>query len=58
MTFDPHAYLDAASAAIDLDVPRDRRDAVAANLARLFALAHEVLEFALPPDSPSRDPDA
>jgi hypothetical protein len=43
--FDPHAYLDEAAAAIELPVPAERRDAVAANLARLHALAQDVLAF-------------
>jgi hypothetical protein len=43
--FDPYAYLDAAAAAIDLPVPPESRDAVAANLMRLHALAQQVLAF-------------
>jgi hypothetical protein len=46
--FDPFAYLDAASAALDLPIPAAHREAVAANLARLHALAREVLDFPLP----------
>lgn len=51
MKFDPCAYLDAAAAALDLPVPPERREAVAGNLARLHALAQEVLELTLPPDA-------
>lgn len=48
--------LDAMSAAIDLPVPEDSRRAVAANLARLHALAAEVIEFDLSVDgSATRD---
>ena len=47
-TFDPYAYLDAAAAALDLPVPAAYRDGVAANLARLHAMAAEVLDFPLP----------
>jgi hypothetical protein len=52
MKFDPYSYLDATSAAIDLAIPPERREAVAANLARLHALAEEVLDLTLPPDPP------
>jgi len=41
--FDAYAFLDAAAAAIDLPVPVDARAGVAANLARLHALAQQVL---------------
>jgi hypothetical protein len=41
--FDPYAYLDAAAHAVALTIPPESRDAVAANLARLHALAREVL---------------
>ncbi|HEX6792871.1 MAG TPA: AtzG-like protein [Casimicrobiaceae bacterium] len=41
--FDPYAYLDAAASAVALTVPPASRDAVAANLARLHALARDVL---------------
>ena len=51
--FDPHAYLDAAAAALDLSIPPASRDAVAANLARLAALAREVLAFEIPAQVPS-----
>lgn len=44
MTFDAHAYLDAAAAALDLPIAAEQRDAVAANLARLEALARQVTE--------------
>jgi hypothetical protein len=43
--FDPYAYLDEAAKAIALPIPAERRDAVAANLARLHGLAKEVLAF-------------
>jgi len=43
--FDAHAYLDSAAAAVQLRIPSASRDAVAANLARLYALAREVLSF-------------
>ena len=47
MSFNPHAYVDAAATAIDLVVPPDARDAVAANLARLHSLAQQVMAFNL-----------
>ena len=47
-SFDPYAYLDAAAAALDLPVPAAYRDGVAANLARLHAMAAEVIDFPLP----------
>jgi hypothetical protein len=53
--FDPFAYLDVASAALDLPIPLVHREAVAANLARLHAMAREVLDFPLPASS---EPDA
>jgi hypothetical protein len=51
--FDPYAYLDAVSAALDLPIPPERRDAVAANLRRLHAMADEVMAFHLPADLPA-----
>jgi hypothetical protein len=57
-TFEPYAYLDAASAALGLSVPAERRDAVAANLARLHALAAEVIAFQLPPHAASAEDHA
>ena len=51
MTFDPGAFVDAAAAAIDLPSPAEDREAVAANIARLHALAQDVLAFELPPES-------
>ena len=56
-TFDPAAYADAAARAIDLPLPGHCRAGVAANLARLAAMAQTLLSFALPPDD-TRDPDA
>ena len=53
MSFDPRAYLDAAAAALDLPVPPERREAVAANLARLHALAQQLLEPLPDPPNPS-----
>ena len=47
-TFDPYAYLDAAAAAVDLPVPAAYRDGVAANLARLHAMAADVIDFPRP----------
>ena len=41
--FDVDAYIDAASAALDLPIPAASRDAVAVDLARLRALARDVL---------------
>jgi len=41
--FDPHAYLDAAASAMSLTIPPESRDAVAANLVRLHALARDIL---------------
>lgn len=43
--FDARAYVDRAAAAVQLRIPSESRDAVAANLARLYALAREVLWF-------------
>ena len=51
--FDPYAYLDAVAAALELPIPSERRDAVAANLRRLHAMAEEVMAFELPADPPS-----
>lgn len=45
--FDPYAYLDAASTAIALPVPPARRDAVAANITRLAAMAADIIDFPL-----------
>lgn len=42
--------LDAMSVAIDLPIPENSRTGVAANLARLHALAAEVIAFGMPPD--------
>jgi hypothetical protein len=52
--FDAEAYMDSAAAALALPIPLERRDAVAANLARLHALAQEILTFE--PAAPT-DPD-
>lgn len=57
-TFDPYAYLDAAAAALDLPIPAAHRDAVAANLARLHAMASEVMEFPLPESADDTRTDA
>lgn len=46
--FDPHAYMNAAGAAVGLPIPPTNREGVAANLARLEALAQEVLAFEIP----------
>jgi hypothetical protein len=43
VTFDAYAYLDAAAAAVDLRVSPDSRDAVAASLVRLEALARQLI---------------
>jgi len=51
MTFDAYAYLDATAAAIDLRIAVERRDAVAANLTRLEALARQILDFEPPADT-------
>ncbi|MBK7473680.1 MAG: DUF4089 domain-containing protein [Betaproteobacteria bacterium] len=56
-SFDPYAYLDAAAAALDLPVPAAYRDGVAANLARLHALAAEVIDFPLPAPTDAARPD-
>jgi hypothetical protein len=45
MTFDAYAYLDAAAAAIDLRISPDSRDAVAASLVRLEALARQLIAY-------------
>ena len=47
MSFDPCGYIDAAAAAVDLVIPAEARDAVAANLARLHGLAQQVMTFNL-----------
>ena len=52
--FDVEAYMDAAAAALALPIPTELRHAVAANLARLHALAQEILTFE--PAAPT-DPD-
>lgn len=52
--FDAYAYLDAAAAAIDLPVPPESREVVAANLVRLHALAQQVLSFDL---TEAQEPD-
>lgn len=57
-TFDPYAYLDAAAAALDLPVPAAYRDGVAANLARLHAMATEVMDFPLPAPEETARADA
>ena len=44
-TFDAHAYMDTAAAALALPIPSASRDAVAANLTRLSEFAREVLAF-------------
>ena len=49
--FDPHAWLDQSAAVMGLAVPAVRRAAVAANLARLYALAQEILDFEPPPEA-------
>ena len=46
--FDPHALIDAVAASLDLPIPPERRDEVAGNLARLHALACELIDFPLP----------
>lgn len=51
--FDPYAYLDVAAAALDLPIPAAYRDAVAANLGRLHAMAAEVIDFPLPLPAPA-----
>jgi len=43
--FDPYAYLDAAARALELPIPAEQRDGVAANLARLALLAHQIMPF-------------
>jgi hypothetical protein len=48
MTFDAYAYLDATAAAMDLPIPEESREAVAANLTRLEALARQVMAFEPP----------
>ena len=50
--FDPVAYSDAAARAIGLTLPEQCKPGVAANLARLAAMAESLFSFALvPPDS-------
>ena len=51
--FDPYAYLEAVAAALDLPIPAERRDAVAANLRRLHAMAEEVMAFEVPAEPPA-----
>ena len=57
-SFDPYAYLDAAAAALDLPVPAAYRDGVAANLARLHAMAAEVIDFPPPVPADAARPDS
>jgi len=54
--FDPYAYLDAASAALALPIPPERREAVAANLVRLHALAANVLAWQPPTEDAADQP--
>ena len=49
--FDACTYMDLAAAALGLPIPPERREAVAANLARLHALAQEVLAWQPPGDA-------
>jgi len=51
--FDPYTYLDAVAATLDLPIPAERRDAVAANLRRLHAMAEEVMAFEAPAEPPA-----
>lgn len=53
--FDPYAYMDAVARTLDLPIPPGSRDAVAANLSRLHALAQEMLAFPLPADEGTTD---
>lgn len=55
--FDPYAFLDAAAAAVDLAVAPGQRDAVAANLVRLHALAQQLLDFEVPERSTQQAQD-
>ncbi len=54
--FDQYAYVDAASAALALPIPLERREAVAANLARLHALAVDVLAWQPPTEDAADQP--
>ena len=49
--FDACTYMDSTAAALALPIPPERREAVAANLARLHALAEEILAWQPPPDT-------
>ena len=46
--FDPLAFLDAAAKAVDLSIPAVHREGVAANLARLYAMASALIDFPFP----------
>jgi hypothetical protein len=52
--FDPARYAEAAAQAVDLPLPEHCRSGVAANLARLAAMAQSLFEFALPEDGARR----
>ena len=56
-TFDAERYAEAAARAVDLPLPEHCRPGVAANLARLAALAQSLLEFAIREES-ARETDA
>jgi len=55
--FDPDRFAVEAARAIDLPLPDHCRPGVAANLARLAAMAESLLAFPLP-DADTREPDA
>lgn len=53
--FDASAYAEAAARAIDLELPEHCKPGVAANLARLAAMAETLLAFPMSP-ADSREP--
>jgi hypothetical protein len=53
--FDPEVFAVAAATALDLPLPEHCRPGVAANLARLAAMAERLLDFA-PPEAAQPEP--
>ena len=55
IAFDPERYAELAAAAIQLPLPEHCKTGVAANLARLAAMAESLLTFPIPPGEDSKD---
>ena len=58
LSFDPHALLEQGAAALGIEVPAAHRAAVAGNLARLYALARDILDFEPPGAADDETPAA